>query len=126
MRKSFDSPKKKVKYWIRIKVIVLSDSNQSNYFFQTCGQLSSEGFNGILMTLIGTQDWSNPIAINGKLTGELQYLCVDLEPIGKVQNVLFDNVTRSIPIEWVQIIPDSSNPILLTNIQVTYDFLFIK
>jgi len=102
MRKSFDSPKKKIKYWIRIK---------------TCGQLSSEGFNGILMTLIGTQDWSNPIAINGKLTGELQYLCVDLEPIGKVQKVLFDNVTRSIPIEWVQIIPDSSAPILLTNIQ---------
>ena len=70
------------------------------------------------MTLIGTKDWSNPIAINGKLTGELQYLCVDLEPIGKVQKVLFDNVTRSIPIDWVQIIPDSSSPILLTNIQV--------
>ena len=70
------------------------------------------------MTLIGTKDWSNPIAINGKLTGELQYLCVDLEPIGKVQKVLFDNVTRSMPIDWVQIIPDSSTPVLLTNIQV--------
>ncbi|CAG5112414.1 Oidioi.mRNA.OKI2018_I69.chr2.g6631.t1.cds [Oikopleura dioica] len=102
MNRNFDSPKRKIKYWIRIK---------------TCGQLSTEGFNGILMTLIGTKDWSNPIAINGKLTGELQYLCVDLEPIGKVQKVLFDNVTRSIPIDWVQIIPDSSSPILLTNIQ---------
>lgn len=31
MRKSFDSPKKKIKYWIRIKVIFFLHSNQSNF-----------------------------------------------------------------------------------------------
>ena len=31
MRKSFDSPKKKIKYWIRIKVIFFLHSNQPNF-----------------------------------------------------------------------------------------------
>ena len=76
--------------------------------------MPEKGFDGIILTIFGSRDSSNPIAINGQLTGKLQYLTVTLEDIGRIERVLLANVNQSISIDWIEILPDKAHPTLLT------------
>jgi len=63
-------------------------------FSKTKENLPTTGFDGIILTIYGSRDYSNPIAINGQLTGKLQFLTVNLEDIGRIEKAEFKIVCR--------------------------------